>query len=232
MTDQKRNLSLKTAVQLVVFILILPLSPVLITRRWAWWEAWAYAGAYILGFAVSRALAARRHPDLLAERARMMDHGDAPPWDRVLAPLVGLGGGLIPVASGMDALWGWSSDFSLGWKLGALAVILLGYVISSWALIVNRYFSGMARIQHDRDHRVVSRGPYSQVRHPGYAGALLTYLASPVLLDSGWAFLPAVSLGVILVIRTRLEDRMLQEQLEGYRAYADRVQARLVPGLW
>ena len=31
MTDQKRNLSLKTAVQLVVFILILPLSPVLIT---------------------------------------------------------------------------------------------------------------------------------------------------------------------------------------------------------
>ena len=65
----------------------------LISWRWDWWEAWAYAIICILGFAISRLLVARRHPDLLAERARFLRHEDAEPWDKLLAPLVGLGGG-------------------------------------------------------------------------------------------------------------------------------------------
>ena len=90
----------------------------------------------------------------------------------------------------------------------------------------------MVRIQVERGHHVVSSGPYRWVRHPGYVGALLTYLATPVFLDAGWAFLPALFLSIVLVIRTRLEDRTLQEQLEGYRDYARRVHYRLLPGIW
>ena len=70
------------------------------------------------------------------------------------------------------------------------------------------------------------------MRHPGYVGALVTYLATPVFLDSLWAFLPAVFFTVVLVIRTSLEDRFLQDELEGYRDYARRVRYRLLPGVW
>ena len=73
---------------------------------------------------------------------------------------------------------------------------------ASYALIENRFFSGMVRIQTERGHQVVSSGPYRWMRHPGYAGALVTYLATPLFLDSIWAFLPAVFLTVVLVIRT------------------------------
>jgi len=73
----------------------------------------------------------------------------------------------------------------------------------------------------------ISSGPYRWVRHPGDAGALLTYLATPLFLDSPCAFLR-----VVLVIRTKLEDRTLPDRLEGYRSYAKRVRCRLVPGLW
>lgn len=37
---------------------------------------------------------------------------------------------------------------------------------------------------------------------------------------------------VIAVIRTRLEDRTLQEELPGYREYAQRVRYRLAPGIY
>ncbi len=94
-------------------------------------------------------------------------------------------------------------------KILALAVILAGYALGAYALIENRFFSGMVRIQTERGHRVVSSGPYRWVRHPGYLGALLTYLATPVFLDSRWAFLPAVFLAIVLVIRTALEDEHL-----------------------
>jgi len=234
MTGKNQQTLKKPAVilQLAVLILILPLLPILITRRWGWWEAWVYAGVSIFGFVISRALAARKHPDLLAERAKFTEHPDAAEWDRILAPLVGLGGGLIPLTAGLGALFGWSGGFSPGLKLIALAVIVIGYLLGSWALIANRYFSGMVRIQHDRGHEVVREGPYRWVRHPGYAGAILTYLAAPVLLDSLWALVPAVLLIVLLVIRTALEDRTLQENLPGYPEYTDQVPHRLIPWIW
>jgi protein-S-isoprenylcysteine O-methyltransferase Ste14 len=61
---------------------------------------------------------------------------------------------------------------------------------------------------------------------------LVTYWATPVFLDSLWAFLPVIFLTVVLVIRTRLEDHTLQEELPGYREYASRVRYRLLPGVW
>jgi protein-S-isoprenylcysteine O-methyltransferase Ste14 len=232
MSTQPKMISPRVIAQMLFFIVVVPFLPLLITRRWNWWEAWVYAILCILGFAISRALAARRHPDLLAERARFLQHADAKPWDKLLAPLVGLGGGLIPLVAGLDRLFGWSSPFSLQVKLFALVSILAGYVLGSYALIENRFFSGMVRIQTDRDHRVVSSGPYRWMRHPGYAGALLTYLATPFFLDSTWAFLPVVFLMLTLIIRTGLEDQALQAELEGYRDYAKRVRYRLLPGVW
>jgi len=67
---------------------------------------------------------------------------------------------------------------------------------------------------------------------PGYAGALLSYVATPVFLDSSWAFLPAGFTMLLFVIRTTLEDRFLQDELEGYRDYVKRVRYRLLPGVW
>lgn len=87
--------------------------------------------------------------------------------------------------------------------------------MSSYALIENRFFSGTVRIQTERNHHVVSSGPYRWLRHPGYAGGLLTYLATPLLLDAAWAFLPVAGVMALTVMRTALEDRMLQEELEG-----------------
>jgi len=222
----------RVVVQVLLFVVVVPFLPLLISRQWDWWEAWLYAIVCILGFAISRTLAARRHPDLLAERARMLSHEDAKPWDKPLAPLVGLGGALLPLVAGLDALFDWSPGFSLPVELAALILLVAGYTLSSCALIENAFFSGMVRIQTDRGQRVVSSGPYRWMRHPGYAGALLAFLATPLFLDSGWTFLPALFLTVVLVIRTRLEDQTLQAELDGYPDHARRVRYRLLPGLW
>lgn len=218
--------------QMMFLVVVFPFLPLLISRRWYWWEAWVYAFIYILGFVISRLLAARRHPDLLAERARFLQHEDAKPWDKRLAPLVGLGGGLIPLVAGLDALLNWSPIFGPPVKILALACILAGFAFGSYALIENRFFSSIVRIQTERGHHLISSGPYRWLRHPGYAGALLTYVATPFFLDSLWAFLPAIFITLVLIIRTALEDSVLQAELPGYRDYASRVRYRLVPGIW
>jgi protein-S-isoprenylcysteine O-methyltransferase Ste14 len=193
---------------------------------------WVFVGICVLNFVISRLLAARRNPDLITERARFMQHEDAKPWDKILAPLVGLGGGLIPLVAGLDALFDWPPTFSLPVKLVALTVFSAGILLGSYALIENRFFSGMVRIQAERGQQVVLSGPYRWVRHLGYAGALWSYLAMPVFLDSTWAFLPAIFLMVVLIIRTSLEDKTLQGELPGYQDYARQVRYRLLPRVW
>lgn len=226
------SISPQILILLFIFIVLVPLSPLLITQRWGWWEAWVYALTHILGFAASRALAARQHPDLLKERANYLHQEDAEAWDKILSPLIGLGGGLIPLVAGLDVLFGWSTTASMSLKIWALVLILFGYALGSYALVVNPFFSGKVRIQTDRGHQVVTRGPYRWVRHPGYAGALLTYLAAPIFLDALWSFVPAAFVIVGTLIRTRLEDRSLEDRLPGYREYKSQVRYRLIPGIW
>lgn len=232
MDNQKKSLTPRYVIQLFLFIIVIPFLPLLISWSWDWWEAWVYGFINVLGFAISRAMAAKRNPDLISERAQFMKHENVFNWDKILAPLVVLGGGLIPLVVGLDELLNWSPAFSILIKIIALAIILTGYIWGSYALIQNRFFSGMVRIQSDRGHQVITSGPYRRMRHPGYTGAILTYLATPLFLDSGWAFVPAVFLVIVLVIRTSLEDKVLQVELEGYSEYADKVRYRLFPGVW
>jgi protein-S-isoprenylcysteine O-methyltransferase Ste14 len=232
-TMSKQNQSVwRAVVQMVIIVLIAPFTPMIISGDWGWLEAWAYAVTTILAFVLSRAILYRVHPDLIAERARSMEAKDTKPWDRVLAPLLLLASIVVLVVAGLDRHYGWSSPFPSGAKLIALTGVILGYAFSSWALIENRFFSGTVRIQNERGHHVVSTGPYRFVRHPGYAGGLLGFLFIPILLDSPWAFIPAILLALIMVARTELEDKTLQEELPGYQEFTRKTRYRLIPGIW
>ena len=233
MVQQNKPVVWRAIAQMVIVVVLAPFIPMIISGRWDWWQAWAYAIASILTFALSRLLVVRKHPDLIAERARFMDAKDTKPWDKILAPLLGIGSILIVVVAGLDKYYEWfSSSSNLILNLVALAGIILGYGFSAWALIENRFFAGTVRIQTERGHHVVSTGPYRIVRHPGYAGGLLGYLFIPLLLDSLWAWVPTILLAIVLIVRTALEDKTLQAELPGYREFAGKTKYRLFPGIW
>jgi len=232
MTETKKTFTLRVIVQMTLVVFVAPLIPMIISGQWTWWQAWAYAVASTLAFIISRILAGRRHPDLIAERARFMEAKDTKPWDKVLAPLLGIGSILILVVAGLDKYYGWSPAFSINANIIGLIGIILGYAFSSWALIENRFFSGTVRIQTERGHHVVTTGPYHIVRHPGYAGGMLGYVCIPIALDSLWAFVLAVLLGIVMIIRTALEDKTLQAELPGYKEFAGKTRYRLFPGIW
>jgi protein-S-isoprenylcysteine O-methyltransferase Ste14 len=232
MDRPSRLIAPRFAVSLALVLFVIPMLPLLITGKWDRWEAWAYFVVSVVGFVLSRASATRRHPDLLAERARSTEHTDTKSWDRVLAPAVALGSVVIPIVAGLDVRFSWSPDFSQAVRLTGLAMLVAGYLWGSYARIENRFFSGTVRVQEDRGHHVGSSGPYRWMRHPRYLAATLSSLGMPALLSSLWAWLPSVVLVALVVVRTRLEDDALRTELEGYQAYAGHVRNRLVPGVW
>lgn len=197
-----------------------------------WVMAWIYVGltaAFSLG---SRIIMLWKTPQLAAERGQALDKEDSEPWDKVLMPLGVIIFIIVLIVAGLDKRFEWSPDLPLALHVAAFVITALGYSFSSWATVANRFFSSVVRIQRDRKHTVVTAGPYRLVRHPAYAGTVVTSLAAPLLLGSLWALIPAALAFCQLVFRTALEDKTLQEELEGYRDYAARVRYRLLPGVW
>jgi protein-S-isoprenylcysteine O-methyltransferase Ste14 len=136
------------------------------------------------------------------------------------------------IVAGLDHRFGWSDAFPVWVNLLGLILVAAGYAFAVWALIENRYFSGVVRIQTDRGHVVCDSGPYRIVRHPGYAGNILPLPGIVLALSSLWTLIPAAAALIIIVARTVLEDRTLQVELPGYREYAQRVRYKLIPWIY
>lgn len=223
----------RALVGFIVFLLLVPALLFLAAGTLNWPMAWAFSCLYVAAAVISRLIVWRTSPDTLRERARFTRSEGTNPWDRELVLLVGLLGPVaIAVVAGLDHRLGWSSAVSPAGQVLAAVIVALSYGVGVWAMVVNRFFSAVARLQVDRGQVVVSDGPYRFIRHPAYAGSVVASLAMPFLLDALWALIPALIMVAGVVLRTNLEDRMLQEGLPGYHAYARQTPYRLFPRIW
>ncbi len=197
------------------------------TPRWA--AYWAYVAVLVVGLALHQAYVARRNPELRRRRGQV--GAGTKPWDfwwnLAFWPLMAT----VPVVAGLDARLAWSPMDPAGFAAG-VGLFAAGMFLSGWAMGCNPFFEGTVRIQVERGHHVVDVGPYRAIRHPGYAGLCLWAIASPFLLLSWWAFVPAAVVVAWIVLRTALEDRTLRRELNGYEAFARRTRYRLLPGAW
>jgi len=219
--------------RLVVVYLLIPLILFICGGDLCWWQAWLYSMFILAAGIGGRMWAERRHPGLTAERQNMEKVQSAKAWDKVLAPLMALSASFpLVIVAGLDHRFGWSPLFPLWLIVLGFLLISLGYVFAAWALIENRFFSSVVRIQVDRGHVVCDSGPYRIVRHPGYSGNMLALPGMVLALSSTWTLIPAAVALIIAVIRTVLEDQTLQDELPGYHDYARRVRYRLIPGIY
>jgi protein-S-isoprenylcysteine O-methyltransferase Ste14 len=224
---------MRGAMRFILLLLFLCVTLFLAAGTFAWPMGWVYVALTLLTILVSRLLALRAHPDLLVERMQAEDKADAKAWDKRLVPLIAIYLPLVmQIVAGLNYRFGWPPALPLWLALVGLALVVAGWAWATWAMTVNRFFSAMVRIQADRGHRVVENGPYRWMRHPAYAGGVIANLATPLMLGSAWALIPAGLTVALVVLRTSLEDRTLQAELPGYAAYAARTRYRLVPGVW
>jgi protein-S-isoprenylcysteine O-methyltransferase Ste14 len=235
LVDQKadQTSSPRQWIGLIAVYLLIPLILFVCGGDFGWWQAWVYALLIVAAGVGGRILGERRHPGLTAERHNVEKIQNAKAWDKVLAPLMALSISFpLVIVAGLDHRFGWSPVFPLWLIVLGIFLTALGYAISAWAFIENRFFSSVVRIQKDRGQAVCHSGPYRIVRHPGYAGNVLPLLGIVLALGSLWTLIPAAVALVIAMIRTTLEDQTLQEELPGYQEYARRVRYRLFPGIY
>lgn len=218
----------------VSFLATLLLSGALIfgsAGRLNWALGWIFVTAWIVPKLVFLILLRLRDPDLLIERVTR--HKNTQCYDRILIPIYFVFAfGTFIVASLDGGRFRWSGDVPVVLVIAAYIIYLLGNSLAGWAINSNPFFSAESRLQTERSQKVTSTGPYRFIRHPAYSAAFLLWITTGLMLESWWAFIPGFLAGLIMVIRTVYEDRMLISELPGYASYAQQVHYRLVPGIW
>ncbi len=193
-----------------------------------YWQGWIYNGLNIIFLLLSYFLLPR---ELIEERLKPKE--GMKKWDKIYYIVSIPVYFAILIISILDGgRFDWEPRIPILVVIIGVVVYTIGQIVVLWAKKANKFFSTVVRIQKDRGQTVCKDGPYRFVRHPGYLGGLLCNIVTPFVLSSFWGLIPAVIAVVLLFIRTYLEDKTLQRELEGYTDYTNEARYRLLPGIW
>ncbi|OGD27864.1 MAG: hypothetical protein A2Y56_05780 [Candidatus Aminicenantes bacterium RBG_13_63_10] len=191
-----------------------------------YWQAWTYLAMLLLPMLGISFYLIRKDPELLERRMRAKEKERRQKNIQLIASLIFLGIYLLP---GFDRRLGWSS-VPVVVVIAADILVLAGYGLFVQVLKENSYASRIVEVEAKQ--KVITTGPYALVRHPMYLAIMVMFVLTPLSLGSYWAAVPALPIVFVLIARIRNEERVLIEQLAGYREYVERVRFRLIPGIW
>jgi protein-S-isoprenylcysteine O-methyltransferase Ste14 len=217
--------------ELVYLFLFFTLPLFLAAGTIAWLAGWIFLVLFF-SFVLAITLWLFRHnPDLLKERMTIT-RSDQKAWDKVVYSLLYVVFLAWLVLMPLDAVRFHRPQMPVWLQVAGAIVLVCSFYLFFVTFRENSYLSAMVRIQKDRGQTVVSTGPYHYVRHPMYAAALLFLFGTALLLGSWYGLLVALLLVGMIAVRAVLEERTLQQELQGYDTYMAQVKYRLIPHVW
>jgi len=194
-----------------------------------YWQAWVFIVVFTVVSIVPTMHLARTNPATLQRRM----HGGPRAETRTAQKIIVTGNFLV-----LFAMMAFSAfDHRMGWSTVPAWVSLLGDVLAAIGLglamlviIQNAYAA--ATVTVETGQKVASGGVYKFVRHPMYVGSVIMMVGMPLAFGSYWGLLFIIPGVAVLVFRILDEEKLLTQELPGYREYAQHVRYRLVPNVW
>jgi len=191
-----------------------------------YWEGWVYMTAIGIPMTLFVASMFKQDPKFLERRMKTKEKR---PQQKRIVKIGGLPYLLAFILPGLDRRFGWS-DVSVPLTMAGLILTLLGYLSTLHVFRTNSYASRVVEIENEQ--KVITTVPYARTRHPMYASVIVFYLCTPLALGSWWSVIPSLFIIPLLIARILDEEKELEDHLEGYREYMQKVRYRLIPGIW
>ena len=192
----------------------------------SFWQGWLLMGVLFVPMFIAGLVMIAKNPGLLRERL------DAKEKEKEQKSVVGLSG-LLFIASFILAGLNWRFQWLLlpDWAVyAAAAVFVICYLLYAEVLRENTYLSRTIKVQENQ--KVIDTGLYGIVRHPMYFATILLFLAMPLVLGSPISFVIMLLYLPLIAKRIRNEEAVLEQGLEGYKEYKQRVRYRMLPFIW
>lgn len=194
-----------------------------------YWQAWVFLAVFALSTWVPGIYVLRTNPVALQQRTRAGPIAENRTVQRVVIACWYLSLAAALVVSALDHRFGWSPVPTATWLVGDV-LVAVGLGVTMLVVIQNSYASATVRVEAGQ--KLVSTGVYRLVRHPMYAGNVTLMVGIPLALGSYWGLVFVIPGLIVLALRIRDEEKLLQEELDGYCEYQQKVRYRLVPYIW
>lgn len=194
-----------------------------------YWQAWVFLLVFVLATWIPTIIVLRTNPAVLERRTRGGPTTETRVVQRVVIAGLYLSLMALLVVSALDHRFGWSRVPTAICLVGDV-LVAVGLGVVMLVVIQNRYAAVTVRVQEGQ--KLASTGLYGIVRHPMYTGNVITMAGIPLALGSYWGLVFVVPGLLVLALRIRDEEKLLQEELQGYREYTQTVRYRLVPCMW
>ena len=191
-----------------------------------YWQGWLLMGILFVPMFVAGLVMMAKNPVLLRKRLHAKEQEAE---QKTVVKLSGLLFFTAFVVAGLNWRFGWW--ILPNWAVWVAAgLFLASYLLYAEVLRENTYLSRTIEVQENQ--KVIDTGLYGIVRHPMYTATTILFLAMPLVLASPISFM--IMLGYIPVIAKRIknEEKVLEEGLEGYAAYREKVKYRILPYIW
>jgi protein-S-isoprenylcysteine O-methyltransferase Ste14 len=223
------SLASKALLSVLLLVVVMGVIVFLFAGTLDYWQAWVYFALFFISSLLTTIYLINNDPDLLKRRMRGGPTAEKRVAQKVIMLFTSLAFLGLLIVPGLDRRFGWSS-VPPSIVIAGDALVAIGFYFIFRVYRENTYTS--ATIEVAANQKVIETGPYSLVRHPMYASALLYLLGTPLALGSYWGLLPFVALVPFLIWRLSDEEKLLTRELEGYQQYRQRVQYRLLPRVW
>ena len=191
-----------------------------------YWYAWLFIALLFIPMLLLGVVLAVKSPDLLEKRLNSKEKESEQSVVVILSLIMFLGGFIV---SALDFRFGWSKMPTVVVVVAAV-ILLISYGLYAEVMRENAYLSRTVEIQEEQ--KVVDTGLYGIVRHPMYSVTTLLFLSIPLVLGSWIGFIIFLAYPMILVKRIKNEEKLLEEGLQGYKKYKERVRYRMIPFVW
>jgi protein-S-isoprenylcysteine O-methyltransferase Ste14 len=194
-----------------------------------YWQAWVFLVVVLLSAWAPSIYLLRTNPVALQGRMSGGPTAETRMAQKVVIAGLYLSLAAMVVVSVLDHRFGWSPVPTTICLVGDV-LVALGLGVVGLVIIQNSYAASTVQVQAGQ--KVVSTGLYGRVRHPMYTGNVIMLIGIPLALGSYLGLVFVVPGLIVLACRIRDEEKLLQEQLTGYREYTETVRYRLVPLMW
>lgn len=192
----------------------------------SYFNGWLLMGILFVPMFLAGIVMIFKNPDLLKSRLNAKENSREQSLVVKLSGLMFLSGFIV---AGLGVRFHWYV-LPIGVVVGAAVVFLVAYILYAEVLRENTYLSRTIEVQENQ--KVIDTGLYGIVRHPMYSVTLLLFLSMPIVLGSVYAFLIFLAYPFIIAKRIRHEEKFLEEELDSYSEYKQKVKYRLIPFVW
>jgi protein-S-isoprenylcysteine O-methyltransferase Ste14 len=194
-----------------------------------YWQAWVFLAVFTVVSLFSTVYLMRKDTAIVERRMRAGPKAETRAVQKVAVAGIIILFNAVLVFSALDHRFAWSQVPPAISLIGDV-LVAVGLGIAVFTVTQNSYAA--ANITVESDQKLASTGLYGLVRHPMYMGSMIMLAGIPLALDSWWGLALLVPFMIILAVRITDEEKMLTQELAGYREYTDTVHHRLVPYVW